>query len=173
VRSAAPPQRLAPLVRARLRAVDPSQPVYNIRTGREMIAGTVAGRSLNTMIVGVFADLAGLLTLVGLYGLMASWVAESRKEFGVRLALGARPADVLMMVVRRGLRVTGVGIVCGLPLAIAASRGLRSLLFEVPERDTSTYVLACAALLLVGAAASYVPARQAIAVSPVDSLRGE
>jgi len=173
VRSSAAPQGLAPLVRERLRAVDPSQPVYNIRTGREMIAGTIAGRSLNTVLVGVFADLAGLLTLVGLYGLMASWVAESKKEFGVRLALGARPRDVLTMVVGRGLRVTAVGIALGLPLAIAASGGLRSLLFEVPERDTSTYVMACAALLFVGAAASYLPARQATAASPVDSLRGE
>jgi len=77
------------------------------------------------------------------------------------------------MVVRRGLRVTAVGIALGLPLAIAASGGLRSLLFEVPERDTSTYVMACAALLFVGAAASYLPARQATAASPVDSLRGE
>jgi putative ABC transport system permease protein len=173
VRSTAPPRTLAPLVRERLQSIDPMQPVYNVRTGAEMVASTVAGRTFNTVLIGVFADLAGLLTLVGLYGLMASWVAESKKELGVRLALGAWPRDVLAMVVGRGVRLTAVGLAAGLPIAIAASGALRSVLFNVPERDATTYVLACLALLLAGAIASYIPARRTLALNPVDSLRGD
>lgn len=173
VRTAAAPQLLAQAVRERLRGVDPQQPVYNIRTGAEMVSGTVAARSFNTMLLAVFADLAGLLTLIGVYGLMASWVAESRKELGVRLALGAAPGNVVAMVVRRGLKLTAVGIAIGLPLALLATGALRSLLFEVPPRDVSTCLAACGLLLLVGVAGSYLPARRAVAVNPVDSLRGE
>ena len=171
VRTTSDPAALAGAVRERLRNVDPSRPVYNVRTGRAFVAATIAPRRLNTLLVALFAVVAGLLTVVGMYGLMAGWVADSRKEFGVRLALGAERREVIGMVVRRALAVTAAGVAVGLPLAMAASRVVQSMLFEVGPRDVPTLAVACAALLCVGGAGAYLPARRAVAVNPVDSLR--
>ena len=104
---------------------------------------------------------------------MAGWVAESRKEFGARLALGAKHREVIGLVVRRALSVTAAGIAIGLPLALASTRIVRTMLFEVAATDAATIVYACALLLVVGVAGAYLPARRAVAVNPVDSLRLE
>ena len=171
IRAASDPQRLAAAVRDRLSAVDPAQPVYNVRPADALVAGSVASRKFSATVLALFASLAGLLTLIGIYGMMASWVAESKKEIGVRLALGAERREVLILVVRRGVRLTVMGLLVGLPLAIAATSAVRALLFEVPARDGPTFVGAVALLVLVGLAGSYLPARRAVAINPVDSLR--
>jgi predicted permease len=173
VRSAADPATLAAAVRDRLRQVHPSRPVYNVRTGRDLIAGTLASRRLNTMLVALFAALAGALTMVGMYGLMANAVIEGRKEFGVRLALGASRREVIGMVFRRALAVTIAGILVGVPLALGSVRIVQGMLFETAPRDLATLAGACLALLGIALVASYVPARRAVAANPVDSLRVE
>jgi len=171
IRAATDPRGLAAAVRERLRAVDPAQPVYNVRPAEALVAGSVASRKFNATVLGLFATLGGLLTMIGVYGLMASWVAESKKELGVRLALGARRDEVLAMVVRRGLRLTALGAAVGLPLALACTRAVRALLFEVPALDAATFVGASVFVIAVGLAGSYLPARRAVAINPVDSLR--
>ncbi len=173
VRTAGDPAALATPVRERLRTVDPSRPVYNVTTVEDLVAGTVAPRRFNALLVTLFALLAGMLTVVGMYGLMAGWVAESRKEFGVRLALGAERRAVLGLVVRRALLITAVGIAAGLPVALASTRIVGTMLFGIGGRDLPTVVGSCAVLLAVGLVGAYLPARRAIAVNPVDSLRGD
>ena len=173
VRTAGDPAALAAPVRERLRTVDPSRPVYNVTTLEDLVAGTVAPRRFNALLVTLFALLAGVLTVVGMYGLMAGWVAESRKEFGVRLALGAERRAVLGLVVRRALLITVIGIATGLPVALASTRIVGTMLFGIGGRDMPTVVGSCAVLLAVGLVGAYLPARRAIAVNPVDSLRGD
>ena len=173
VRTAGDPASLAAPVRERLRTVDPSRPVYNVTTAEDLVASTVAPRRFNALLVALFALLAGALTVVGMYGLMAGWVAESRKEFGVRLALGAERSDVVGLVVRRALVITAIGIAVGLPVALASTRLVRTMLFGISGRDLPTIVAACAGLLAVGLAGAYLPARRAVAANPVDSLRGD
>jgi putative ABC transport system permease protein len=173
IRTGADPASFAAAVRERLRSVDPSQPIYNVRPADTLVAASVVSKKFNTSVLALFAALAGVLTLVGVYGLMASWVAESRKELGVRLALGAERRDVLSMVVGRGLRLTAAGIVLGAPLAVIASRSVRALLFEVAAGDAITFAVASALLLTIGLGGSYLPARRAVSINPVDSLRGD
>ncbi len=173
VRTGSDPMSFAAAVRERLRSVDPAQPVYNVRTADALLAASAVSRKFNASVLAIFASLAGLLTLVGVYAVMASWVAESKKEFGVRLALGAERSEVLAMVVRRGLRLTVAGVVAGIPLAVIASSGVRALLFEVAAGDAACFAVAAVILITVGFAGSYLPARRAIAVNPVDSLRAD
>ena len=150
VRTGGDPSALAAPVRERLRTVDPSRPVYNVTTLAELVAGTVAPRRFNALLVTLFALLAGVLTVVGMHGLMAGWVAESRKEFGVRLALGAERRAVLGLVVRRALLITAIGIATGLPVALASTRIVGTMLFGIGGRDVPTVVGSCAVLLPVG-----------------------
>ena len=171
IRSASEPMALAAAVRERLRGVDSGVPVYNVRSGEDLVAGSIVSRRFNATVLAVFAALAGLLTLIGVYGLMANWVAESKKELGVRLALGAERREVLAMVVRRGMRLTLTGVLLGLPLALAASGAVRALLFELQARDAATFIVASASVVAVGLAACYLPARRAVAINPVDALR--
>jgi putative ABC transport system permease protein len=173
VRTSADPAALIGPVRERLRTIDPSRPVYNVRTAADLVAGTLSVRRFHALLITLFALLAGVLTVVGMYGLMAGWVAESRKEFGVRLALGAERREVISLVVGRALRITAVGIAIGLPLAVASTKVMQTMLFGVGARDAATIGGACALLLAVGVAGAYLPARRAVAVNPVDSLRGD
>jgi ABC-type antimicrobial peptide transport system permease subunit len=171
IRTGADPASFAAAVRERLRSVDSSQPIYNVRPAQTLLAASVVSKKFNASVLALFAALAGVLTLVGVYGLMASWVAESRQEFGVRLALGAERRELLSMVMGRGLRLTAAGVILGLPMAVVASRSVRALLFEVAAGDAITFAGASAVLLTVGVAGSYFPARRAVSVNPVDSLR--
>ena len=173
VRTSTDPAMLAAPVRDRLRAIDPTRPVYNVRTASDFVAGTAARRRFSAVLVTLFATIAGLLTVVGMYGLMAGWVAESRKEFGVRLALGAERTEVIGLVVRRALSITALGIAAGLPLAFASTRLVQTMLFGVGARDLASIVAACGVLLAVGVCGAYLPARRAVAINPVDSLRAE
>lgn len=173
VRTSADPAALVTPVRERLKTVDASRPVYNVGTAADLVAGTVAPRRFTVLLVALFALLAGMLTVVGMYGLMAGWVADSRKEFGVRLALGAAPRDVVRLVVRRAVLITAAGMAAGLPVALASTRIVETMLFGVGGRDVPTVAGACAILLAVGVAGAYLPARRAVALNPVDSLRAD
>jgi predicted permease len=173
VKTSVEPDTLTPAVRERLRAVDPARPVYNIRTAESMVDETVAPRRVNTLLVALFAALAAVLSVVGMYGLMAGWVAESTKELGVRLALGAERREVIALVVRRALWTTMAGVGMGLPLALASTSLVQAMLFGVGPRDFPTILAACGVLFAVGIAGAYIPALRAVAVNPVDSLRAE
>ena len=123
------------------------------------------------MLFSVLAGLALVLAAVGLYGVLAFSVAQRTFEMGVRVALGARPVDVLALITRQGMRLVVRGLALGLALAIAASRATASLLYQVVPTDPVTYVAAGVVLVAVGALACYVPARRASRADPTTALR--
>ena len=141
------------------------------------VTGGMAGLFSWALAALVTAALAGgmalLLGIVGLYGVVAYSVTKRTREIGIRMALGAKEKELLGMFVRQGLWLTGAGVVCGLVLALAATRLLSSLLFHVSAVDPLTYVAVSIGLVATAALASYLPSRRAAAVNPVDALRSE
>jgi putative ABC transport system permease protein len=173
VRGAGDAAALAPAVRREVQQLDASQPVYAISTMEEVLAQSVSTQRLSAMLLGLFGGLAFLLAAVGLYGVMSYAVTQRRHEIGIRMALGARPRDVMRMVVGQGMLLTGVGIVLGLLGALALTRVMSSLLYGVSATDPATFVLVPLALALVALLANYLPARRAMKVDPVIALRYE
>jgi len=158
-------------IRATVAAVDPSQPVTDVRTMDAVVTSSAAQRSLALTLFGAFATLALLLSAAGIYGVLAGSVAERTREIGLRSALGATPADLLRMVLRRGLGLAFAGVVAGLVGALATTRYLRALLFGVGPMDPLMLGGAAAVLFIVAAVACLVPARRAIRVDAMEALR--
>ncbi len=129
--------------------------------------------SFITLTIGIAAALALILGVVGLYGVLPYAVAERTREIGVRMALGAAARRVQLMIVGQGARVLAVGIAIGAGIALAATRALGTLLFGVSAFDVGTYLGVSAVMVVVGLAASYLPARRASRVDPMESLRTE
>jgi putative ABC transport system permease protein len=173
VRTAGEPMRLGNMVVAQVRALDPDQPVADLKLFDEWLGGSVARRRFSLLLLGGFAALAMALTAIGLYGTTAYDVVRRTRELGIRLALGAGPREVLWGVLRHALVVVGVGIAVGLAGAFALSRMMASLLFEVSVTDPSVFVAIAGMLLVVGAAAGFIPARRATRVDPMVALRSE
>ena len=166
IRTAGEPSALGASVRERLRAIDPRQPVFNIRPLTAVVDGSVAPRRVNVLLLALFALLAIMLMLVGIYGLIAYSVAESTREIGVRMALGAGRRSILSLVLGRTLRVTGAGAGAGLAIAFASTRAMQALLYGVRPADPLTFALATAAVVAAALVASYLPARRALRVDP-------
>ena len=157
---------------ARLAAeVDPTQPVVDVKPMTTIIQDSVGPSRFYGMLIAAFAGLALVLASVGLYSVIAYSVAQRTHEIGIRMALGARSGDVLRMVVGEGLGLAAVGTVIGLGLALALTRLLRSLLFEVKPGDPMTLAAVVLGLLAVSLLASYIPARRAASVDPMVALR--
>lgn len=173
VRPSSDPTAMKKDVQGAIWSVDKTQPVARFKSTDDALGNALAEPRLYTILLGVFAGLALLLATIGIYGVMAYSVTQRTKEFGIRMALGARTSDVLGMVLRQGmlLAITGVGI--GLAGALAATRLLSSLLFGVSTTDPATFLLISVALVGVALAACYVPARRATKVDPVIALRHE
>ncbi len=171
LRTRGDPLRLAAAARQAVWAVDPDQPVDRVQAMAEIVAAAGAGRRSFTALLAAFAAVALALATVGVYGVMAYSVAQRRHEIGIRMAMGARPADVLRLVARQGLRLVASGLALGAALSLAAGRWVASVLYGVDARDPLT--LAAVALFLGGVVllASFVPARRAARVDPVTSLR--
>ena len=158
-------------IRDAVAAVDPSLTAANIRAMPEIVAGTVAEPRFQTLLVSSFAVLALALAAIGIYGVIAYSVAQRTYEIGVRMALGARAADVLSLVVREGVFMAAAGVALGLAGAAFATRLMASLLVGVAPHDPVAFAGAGAVFLIVAALASYVPARRAVRVDPVRALR--
>ncbi|MDQ3802556.1 MAG: ABC transporter permease [Acidobacteriota bacterium] len=173
VRTSGDPAALVPAVRREAQALDPAQPLYNINTMEEVLAQSVATQKLSMLLLGLFAGVALALAAVGLYGVMSYTVTQRRHEIGVRMALGARPSDVLRMVVGQGMLLTAVGIGVGLLGALAATRLMASLLYGVSATDPATFAGIPLVLASVALAANYIPARRAMKVDPMEALRYE
>jgi putative ABC transport system permease protein len=173
VRTRGDPGGMVPAVRARIAALDPEQAAFGFQTMEELLQISGSRRRFQTALVSAFAALALLLAAVGVYGVMAHRVAQRNHEIGVRLALGARPADVVALVLGSGLRLALVGTALGLAGAVALSRTLASLLFGVSPLDPATYAAVAGVLMLVAGVSAYVPSRGAGRVDPLVTLRDE
>jgi putative ABC transport system permease protein len=173
IRTGDDPMRLASAVVAQVRALDPDQPVADLKPFDEWLGGAVARRRFSLLLLGGFAGLALTLTAIGLYGATAYGVVQRTREFGIRLALGASRRDVLWGVLRHALMVVGVGIAAGLAGAVMFSRLLGSLLFTVSATDPVVFAAIALMLLVVGAAAGFLPARRATRVDPMVAIRAE
>jgi putative ABC transport system permease protein len=173
IRSRVDPLSLAPQVRAAVRELDPSQPLAELATLESILSERLAQRRLTTLLSGLFSGLALVLALVGVYGVLSYAVAQSTREIGVRIALGASVRDVMRMVFRRMTGLLAGGLALGLAGALAATRALGSLLYGVGAIDPATFVLAPVALGLVAMAACWIPARRATRVDPAVALRSE
>ena len=172
-RTAGDPAALAPAVRRESQSIDPAQPLYSVNTMEEVVAQSIATQRLSTTLLGFFAVVALVLAGVGIYGVMSYAVTQRRHEIGVRLALGARPRDVLRMVVGQGMALTAAGLGLGLLGALALTRVLASLLYGVSTTDLYVFLSVPFALAAVALVANLVPARRAMRVDPMVALRYE
>ncbi len=166
-------ETIASEVRALVHEVAPEAPMYRVYTMAGLAADSMVGLTFTMLTLAVVSALALLLGTLGLYGVLSYVVAERTREIGVRMALGARAEQVRRMVVGEGARVVGVGAVIGVVVALGTTRLLESMLFGVAPVDWITFVGMSAAMLSVGMLASYIPARRASQVAPMESLRGE
>ena len=167
------PSLVAATIREAVRAVDKDQPVDKVTTMSSVVSASIAGRSFYMQLLGTFAALAFILAAIGIYGVVSYSVAQRTREIGIRVALGARRGDVLGLVLKEALRLTAVGVGLGLIGAFAATRVLRSLLFEVKPTDPATFICLSLLLTFVALLASYIPARRATKVDPLVALRYE
>jgi len=173
VRSDRDPAALAADVRQAVAALDPRLPIYDVRPLDAYLEGARATRRFTMQLAAAFAAVALALACIGVYGVLAYAVARRRHEFGVRLALGASPAHVVRGVMREGLRLALAGSVAGVAVALGASRLLAAQLYAIRPHDPLSYAAAVVVLAGAAAAACWIPARRATAVSPMDALRAE
>jgi predicted permease len=171
VRSTQEPRSLVPTIRRHVAAVDPEIPLYEVRTMAEAVASSLLTRRLTNWLLSAFAAAAFVLAAIGIYGVISIGVAGRTREFGVRMALGAKPRNVLQLVLQQGVWLAGAGIAIGLLGATWVVRFLRSLLFGVSAFDLPTFVAATAVLALVAIVACLIPARRATRVAPAVVLR--
>ncbi len=167
------PLRLASAIRDAVTLVDTEQPIGDIVSLTQLIGRQTAARRFNTTLLGVFALLAVGLALVGIYGVTGYAVAQRHRELGIRMALGARPADVVRMLLRESLVRVGVGVVIGLVVAFVATRALTSMLYGIAPSDATTFIATAVLLAAVAVLATWLPARRATHVDPMVSLRTE
>jgi putative ABC transport system permease protein len=168
--SGAPMSFVNPIKRV-VRSLDKDQPLGNVQTLEDLMSQRLAPRRFNLTLLGIFALVALLLGGIGLYGVMSYAVARRSREFGIRLALGAQKYDVLRLVIKRGMILSLIGIVIGLVAALALTRLMRSLLYEVSPTDPLTFGGIVLLLSLVVLVACWIPARRATNVDPLTALR--
>lgn len=173
VRSSNSPENQIAAVRAQIWSIDKDQPIFNIKTMERFVAESIAQRRFVMLLLGLFAAVALVLAIIGLYGVMAYSVTQRTHEIGIRMALGAQASDVLKMVIRQGMALVLVGVGIGLLAAFALSRLISSFLYGVSATDPLTFVGVPLVLCAVAAAASYIPARRATKVDPMIALRYE
>ena len=173
IRHSGPGEALVSAIRQIVRAADPEQPISDVRTMEEVLAGDTATRHAQLQVLGVLAAVAVLLSGVGIYGLLAYTVSQRSQEIGVRLALGADPSRVGRMIFADGMRLALFGIVPGVLGAYAAARGMSALLFGVAPSDPATFATGVGVALLMTCAGSLVPAVRAVRVTPMSVLRAD
>ena len=156
-----------------VRSVDANAGIDAIVPLERLVASSVTRQRFYAVILGLFAGIAAVLALIGIYGVLAYGVAQRTQEISVRIALGAEGRAVLALMLRQGLAVTTIGIGLGLAGAAAATRVLQTMLFGVTPADLTTFVTVSLMFGIVAACASYVPARRATRVNPIIALRAE
>jgi len=173
IRTTRDPAQVTSAITKEIQALDPELPVFDVSTMDRRLHDSLARRQFSMLLLGVFAVLASILAAIGIYGVMAYSVNERTHEIGIRLALGARPATILQLVIGQALVLTATGVAIGLTSAFTLTRVMSSLLFGVSNTDSFTFVVT--PLLLGGVAllASYIPAKRAARVDPMIALRCE
>jgi len=171
VRTAVAPQTMISAVRAQVAAVDPDKPVTKIQTVEEIMNDSRSQPRFTMLLLGAFSATALALAVIGIYGVLSYSVAQRRQEFGIRLALGAAQADILRLVVRHGVMLTITGIAIGLLAALLLTRLMSSMLYKVGTLDLATFLLTPLLFLCIALLASYLPARGATKVNPIEALR--
>jgi predicted permease len=173
VHTRADPLQLTDIVRAELRSLDPAVPLFNALTLEQHIALATAQERMAAQLASAFSILALLLSIIGLYGLLAFTVAQHTREIGVRMALGAPRASVLKDVMGRGLLLVGIGLAAGMPVALWTARLLGSMLYGIADTDPLSFAAAATVLSAAGCLAALLPARRALAVDPLIALRAD
>ncbi|HEX4321698.1 MAG TPA: ABC transporter permease [Acidobacteriaceae bacterium] len=173
VRTQGPPAALASLIRDAIWSVDRNQPIVRIATMDNLLAASESERHFVLMLFEAFALVGLILAATGTYGVLSGSVTERTREIGVRAALGASRGSILTLVLRQGMALAALGVFIGLIIAMAASRALAALLFDVSRLDPLTYIGVAALLLAVSCVACFVPGRRAASINPVDALRAE
>jgi putative ABC transport system permease protein len=171
VRTAVPPQSMAAAVRAQIANIDPDQPVMNVQTVDDLMDSSRSQPRFTMLLFGVFSATALTLAVIGIYGVLSYSVAQRRQEFGIRLALGAGHDDIVQLVLRQGFVLAIAGIAIGLMSALLLTHLMSSLLYKVGARDLATFALTPLLLLGIDLVASYLPARRATKVNPIQALR--
>jgi putative ABC transport system permease protein len=167
------PNQLIAAVRLQVKALDPDQPIYSVRTMYEIRAESVAPERLNLTLLSIFAGIALVLAIVGIYGVMSYSVTQRTHEIGIRMAIGAQPRDVFRMVIGQGMMLALIGVGLGLIGAFLLTRLMATMLFGVEPTDPATFAAIAVLLTSVALVACYVPGRRATKVDPVVSLRYE
>ena len=171
LRTSVPPRSMISAVRAQIASVDPDQPVMHIQTVDELMDNSRSQPRFTMFLLGGFSGVALALAVIGIYGVLSYSVAQRRQEFGIRLALGAGRDDILRLVVRHGFLLALTGVTAGLIASIALTRLMASLLYKVGTHDVTTFALTSVVLLAIALAASYIPARRATKVNPIEALK--
>jgi putative ABC transport system permease protein len=167
------PLRMTGPIRSVLAAMDKNQPIHSFKTLEATVSDLVAPQRFTTLLLAAFAALSALLSAIGIYGVMSYLVTQSTREIGVRMALGARPRNVLRLVLGNGMTLAVIGVVIGLAGSYGLTRLMTTLLFEVKPTDKATFATVALGLLIVALLACYVPARRATKVDPLVALRYE
>jgi putative ABC transport system permease protein len=170
-RAAGNPLNLAPAVRQQVWAINPNLPVVDVISMEQRLAESIASRRFQMQLFGLFAAVALVIATVGIYGVISYTVSQRTHEIGVRMALGAQTSDVLWMVIRQGMILALIGVALGLATALALTRVMKNLLFNVSATDPATFTLIALLLVSVALIASYIPARRATKVDPLQALR--
>ena len=173
VKGQSDPNQLISSLRQQVKAVDPDQPIYNIRSMDEIRSESVASERLNLTLLSIFAGIALILAIVGIYGVMSYTVTQRTHEIGIRMAIGAQPSDVFKMVIGQGMLLALIGVGLGLIGAFALTRLMATMLFDVAPTDPVTFAVIAVLLTSVALVACFIPGRRATKVDPVISLRYE
>jgi putative ABC transport system permease protein len=172
-RTAGEPTALTPAIRNEIRRLDADVPIHSVRSLTEVVNQTLNSQRLINFLLTAFAALALVLAAIGIYGVMSVYVTSRTREFGIRLALGAQPRDLLYSVLREGLLLAGAGIVVGIIGAFILTRTVSSLLFEVSATDPLVFTGLPLLLIAVASLTCYLPARRAARTNPLSALRHE
>ncbi|HKW68376.1 MAG TPA: FtsX-like permease family protein [Terriglobales bacterium] len=171
LRTSLPATQLQPQIRHEIQSVDPGLPVFNVSSMNDVIGRSLAPRRFSADLMGAFALLALLLASLGIYGLLAYMVGQRSRAIGLRMALGAGRADILKLILQKGVVLAGVGILAGVVFSASAASTLGSLLYGVRPHDPGVFVLVPLLLFAVAMVASLIPARRATRVDPIIALR--